>query len=1012
MPQKPTMPSPYMTTVDATEPITFSCEIDSRDLIVDYKLNIQKLNTNNDKTVVLSDDIKIPPYFIGSKTLSDSCRSFVCFYKQSEEDNEVTMTVMPTWKPSEGWTKKDNHIYDADYSSSSVENFTIYGQVIERASIKHIIFVSNEKEGFYFIPAYYFKNFVNLSKIDFLGKVEYIYENVFEGCNQLKEVVFPSTLGKCSVINTALKGNQSIEKITIPHTNLVYTSSNTQKPTTLFDIKEIVVNNILPPSENITSSVLGRYMYMNKEYQFCPFKNLTKLERVVFNCEVTEILTESFCNCINLSDIGCLDSLKIIGTKAFFNCQNLREVFFETMNVEEIDGYAFRKSGINRLLITERLEYISVDSFKECNNLDTVIVTGQNPLLEVVSPIMGNCTLSETRVYSRDFTTNTITLLNTIRNDRVNVMLYDIHDAPGYMSVPIRGGETLSVELSKNVLQNNHEYCWNIELIDEYGSAYISPNYYFRTQKRHDLSIIPNYQEVVNRYDVTSKESVDCLTVAYPISVDKPFLVSFDSDIVLPDNEGVIVPQLYVEEKTIKQKVYESSVYNNDTLVLSYLPLQDSEGKYYVNANLPHTITQETVNDSGKETTEQITLEKRVVIYLDMIDEVQGAGVESPIAYSIVGYSDTVDDLTNETSYFVDYDTPFVGGGIYTITYSREADINSYTHTFEAEYCNASEDVITPIKINRWTLYEIDGNGEFLVDDSGFVYGSQLKYTYSKFLPNHTYNLYLEVENDEGMISKTMKTFHTSAYSADLIDVPKIMVDRNQNAIVISLFDASNFYSIIRKDIERSEYKLIAENISGEQRIFDLTAASNGVYKYIVYVVNSNGMMAVWESDDVCPDWCKVSIIGFTGSFADNSPIEINDSDIWYFGLNISNIEYQQNISKTLSVGTSSKYPHIMSGHTSYGKFNVTALIGEVDNAESEYVSDNIIKIEKWENFVASAKAKLIVDTKGRVCVCDTTANTNSIDTNYIKQPTTINTEFTEIASSNKISLIMIKAGV
>ena len=47
MPQIPKMPYPYMNTVDASDEIEFSCIIDSKDIITDYLINIEKIPSNN-----------------------------------------------------------------------------------------------------------------------------------------------------------------------------------------------------------------------------------------------------------------------------------------------------------------------------------------------------------------------------------------------------------------------------------------------------------------------------------------------------------------------------------------------------------------------------------------------------------------------------------------------------------------------------------------------------------------------------------------------------------------------------------------------------------------------------------------------------------------------------------------------------------------------------------------------------------------------------------------------------
>ena len=76
MPQKPTMPSPYMKAVDASKPITFSCNIDSRDTIVDYEFSLSEIESSekNEKSYTL------PPVYIGTIIESDGYSNKICFF--------------------------------------------------------------------------------------------------------------------------------------------------------------------------------------------------------------------------------------------------------------------------------------------------------------------------------------------------------------------------------------------------------------------------------------------------------------------------------------------------------------------------------------------------------------------------------------------------------------------------------------------------------------------------------------------------------------------------------------------------------------------------------------------------------------------------------------------------------------------------------------------------------------------------------------------------------------------
>lgn len=64
------------------------------------------------------------------------------------------------------------------------------------------------------------------------------------------------------------------------------------------------------------------------------------------------------------------EHLLVIGEKAFFDCENLRQVVFEPGSaVEEIQQMAFRRSGLESFTAPPSLRKISIMAFRECDSL-------------------------------------------------------------------------------------------------------------------------------------------------------------------------------------------------------------------------------------------------------------------------------------------------------------------------------------------------------------------------------------------------------------------------------------------------------------------------------------------------------------------------------------------------------------------------------------------------------------------------------------------------------------------
>ncbi len=1033
MPQKPTMPSPYMATIDATEPITFSCTIDNRDTIVDYEFNIEEIGSikdtsNNDN----NQKIVLPPIYVGSVNISVRSSNpnstytytdYIRLYKENLNSAEYVMVVEEVENPINLSGRIGGKATEFELSN---------GQTINTDNIVKIIQISDTR-----IRELKYSNFPNLREVQIFGEVKEVEGKIFSGSNSIKEFVFPDSLKTESVSTDVFLGNQSIEKITIPCLT-VFDGYRIPK------VKSVVVKNINPYDDNGYTDVIGEYSYKSgssiKVKQYYPFRNNTKLEEVIFQSSVSKVARESFAGCTSLKKIVGIEDVKIIDHYAFEDCENLSYFFNEQMSVESIGVSAFENSGLKQLIITEKMKTIDSYAFRDCKSLGSIVVITTPSNITITTSAFQRLNDLEITVYGKDDVTAT-ELYSIIVDSFSNVNFESLYNIDGYTPVPLRGGSTLQRTVNANFLENDKEYYWNVNLTDSFGKTLTTPNYYFRTRSNPTVSISKmstEVTEVIDEFDYDKDGTISALFTDHNILDNKSYYIDFTPSVSL-FSETTSLNSYYAEDNKIMSSVGTSVVftgeskdidldgtyYENDngigTINLFRLPIREGvEALYKIEANLHVTETLET--DDG---TEEISNNKSFIVWLKRgANQILEPGIEStdPETFTIVcisthGTTETFSGTINLESgaeYQISYNTGFASNGTYTVSYSYESDIQSYTHTFTGEYDRNDEfsDFI-PLKSYRWRLYEVTLDKQYLVDDTGTMYGSYLSYTYSRFVPDHKYRLCLEVENDEGVTGTTAYEFSTGNYASVMQNPVEISLDKGENAVKIKIEDASVFYSVIRFNIEKNEYKLIAKNIRGagtEPRyIYDYTAASNTGYRYTVYALNSDDEFSVWTSGKVVPDWCKTSVIGFYGSYTDNSPIEVKGENVWSFGLNMEDITYKQNMSKTISQGIGSRYAHVTTGNTNYKAFDISCLLGDVDNIG--YTSDTAIKAEKWCDFVASPMAKLVVDIKGNITVCDATDSSVKSEGGYNELPTTISASFTEIAPSDKISIYRIKDG-
>lgn len=1024
MPQKPTMPSPYMETVDASEEITFSCAIDSRDTITGYKINIKEIE--KDESSAPSEDnserIVIPPIYIDSVTLEDFKEHKLSFYKNNSDDVMYTMIMQPTVNQSISFPYTDKSI-------NRGRDFVVGDTTILRDNIEKIIYLNYVDK--MTISNYYFKNFKNVKEIQFLGTVpQSIGAYAFSGCGSIQELYFPDAFNTTKFYKNAFYNMSGLKKITLPH-----------PIENLPDIEEFVFKTANIEDGKSTTAIPEAF-----------FEKKSKLTKISFLEGVTDIGDKAFSGCSNLKEVVGLSKVKVIGVAAFKGCLNLKNIHTSSQKIEEVGDSAFADSGIEKFIITDGMKTLKWSAFNGCSSLNHIEILTQNNFTDSSSFKNMKEVDSSVNLYA-DFskmTNSIISVINNLRSYRKEVSLFDLSEANKQYLVQIQGGkgDFLMHKIDANSLINDREYTWSVELTDNLGNTITSPNYYFKTYSNPKVNIEKIYEMSENEIPKPIEDgngNIQSFKVNYTIANEKPLIIDSKAkeanetvlldgeDDVENENYNVLSVETYVDEDNfIKARVTEAAVFQETDyeayskvgyFEIHRLPAtvrENTQLEYRIQVKIP--IEQIETDEEGNEQTYLIEKTFYVTALESSYSDYEaGVTYSDPIPFYIITIEDeNGEEVTNKLgnalvpgqTYDIFYDTVFSPKYEYKINYWYETDMVGYKHTFTAEYKMNDETAdFIPIKKYRWTLYEVDGGKERLVGDSGDIYSSYISYTYSMFLPNKNYVIRLEVENDEGVIAETEYAFKTAERELNEFEKnPEISTDKRKNAVLLRLYDAGIFYTIVRTDVERGTYKLIAEDIRGAQTVCDHTAASNTRYVYTVYGRNdTEGSIAVYTFGEIKPEWCMVSIIGFTGSYADTNPVVINEDDVWVFGLNVNKIDYTQNMAKKPSQAFSSRYPHIHTGKTNYGTFSISALMGDIIGCD--YIKDTTVRTEKFQDFLASNMAKLVVDTKGRVSVCDATSSSNSYENGYLEQPTTFNISLTEIAPSDRVSLISTKEG-
>lgn len=221
------------------------------------------------------------------------------------------------------------------------------------------------------IPASCFFECRTLQSVDIPASVARIDDEAFRRCSAMTSVNFPADTQVTSFGNGSFRGCESLTAFVMPNTVTTIGASCFTASLTLASITF---------SENL--KVIAENSFNN-----CPLLN-----NVVIPASVTSIEATAFQNCIGLETIAFPASVKTIGNSAFRYCSSLNNVVLpgslvtiqdwafanctamENLTIEEgvtsINRDVFQFSGMKKVVLPSTLEFIGVNLFNECSQLE------------------------------------------------------------------------------------------------------------------------------------------------------------------------------------------------------------------------------------------------------------------------------------------------------------------------------------------------------------------------------------------------------------------------------------------------------------------------------------------------------------------------------------------------------------------------------------------------------------------------------------------------------------------
>ena len=211
------------------------------------------------------------------------------------------------------------------------------------------------------IEAYAFEDCKDMEKINFSEGLKIIEDEAFIGCSSLKEIKFPETLEE--VGNDAFKECEKVNSIYIPKNLNDIDMVLAFEPGSLTKITVSEDNKTFDSRNNCNAII-----------ETASNKLILGTSTSTIPDSVSVIGSEAFCNCSELKEITIPASVKTIEDSAFYDCTGLEKVNFSEGLTQIGDDAFWGCSSLKKLDLPDSLETIGENAFYRCENVTSVCI--------------------------------------------------------------------------------------------------------------------------------------------------------------------------------------------------------------------------------------------------------------------------------------------------------------------------------------------------------------------------------------------------------------------------------------------------------------------------------------------------------------------------------------------------------------------------------------------------------------------------------------------------------------
>ncbi len=235
------------------------------------------------------------------------------------------------------------------------------------------------------------------------SNIQEVGMGVFVGCNALKQITIAGS-GTSRYYNTVSYDNGNHKMLTDRTGTRIILVPPTYDLTGGGDVFTVPletglregVTAIGPEAYAYNTSLDGKEVIVPEgitSIGFAAFQN-TGITKIVIASTVTEIDAYAFYGCSKLETVVFLCDLDVIPERMFYQCSSLKYIQLPG-SVEYIGSYAFAASGIQSIHIGENVELIDTGAFSSCRSLTNITFADNSKLIGIGPYAFRNCTVVE-----------------------------------------------------------------------------------------------------------------------------------------------------------------------------------------------------------------------------------------------------------------------------------------------------------------------------------------------------------------------------------------------------------------------------------------------------------------------------------------------------------------------------------------------------------------------------------------------------------------------------------------